>query len=227
MNALDHILALPLTPIDEQRFRQLQLDRERQRLRDWWSTVRGQLPNWQYAHFGNREWLARIDGAAVAAVRRWDPLGGVGLVLCGPTGSGKSSAIVARLRDTVAELATTLERGGDLPRMPSVRWTTEEALMRDAYRWESDDDTIAWTKAQTRPRVFIIDEVGFAGGDRAPVGRTPALMALVNARYDAGAATSITTGLKPEELIARYGAALWRRLVERADVVDLFKEAKP
>ncbi len=226
MNTLEQILAKSFTPVDEQRSRRMRIDADRQRLRDWWSTVSGQLPNWDYAHLGNTEWVSRVDAAAIAAVRRWEPLGNAGLVVCGPTGSGKSSSIVARVRNKLAELATTLGRGGDLPRLPSVRWTTEEALMRSAYRWDNDDEAVAWTRAQARPRVFIIDEVGFAGGDRAPTGRTPALMAVVNARYDAGAATTITTGLKPEDLVARYGAAVWRRLVERAEVVDLSKEAK-
>ncbi len=227
MNTLEKIIATSFTPADAERCRRFELERERQRLRDWWSTVSAQLPNWPYAHFGNPEWASKVSSTAIAAVRRWDPLGGSGILLCGPTGSGKSSVIVARLRSVLAELARKLDTTGRLPRLASVRWTTEEALMRDAYRWDSDEDAVAWTKAQARPGVFIIDEVGFAGGDRAPAGRTPALMAVVNARYDAGVATAITTGLKPNAFIERYGAALWRRLAERAEVVDLFKEAKP
>ncbi len=227
MNTLGQLLAMSFTPADAERSRRFHMDRERQRLRDWWTTVGTQLPNWQYARFGNSDWVVRTAQATLAAARRWEPLSGAGLVLCGPTGCGKSSAIVARLHAACADLAGKLKATAALPALPSVRWTTEEALMRDAYRWDSDDDTAAWTRAQARPRVFIIDEVGFAGGDRAPTGRTPALMAAVNARYDAGGATTITTGLSPEDFIARYGAALWRRLSERAEVVDLFKEAKP
>jgi DNA replication protein DnaC len=221
MKTLAQILAVPLTFADEERSRRFHMERERQRLRDWWSDVSEQLPDWSYARFANPEWTARVDAAALAAVRRWDPLRGGGLVLCGPTGVGKSSAIVARLRAACAGLAANLEANGELPRLPAVRWVTEEALMRDAYRWHGDDDVAAWAKAQARPRIFIVDEVGFAGGERAPTGRTPALMAAVYARYDRGLATTITTGLSPEQFVERYGVAVWRRLDERAHVVQL------
>jgi hypothetical protein len=168
MNTLEQVIATTFTPLDEERRRRFELDRERQRLRDWWSSVAAQLPNWHYAHFGNGEWRDKVSSVAIAAVRRWDPLGGAGLVVCGPTGSGKSSAIVARLRETLVELGNKLQATGDGPRLSRVLWTTEEALMRNAYRWESDDDTVAWTFA----RACATKDRGARSG-HSSVSRTP------------------------------------------------------
>ena len=59
----------------------------------------------------------------------------------------------------------------------------------------------------------IIDEVG--AGDAA------VLMAVANARYERGLPTVVTTGMTQRQVFARYGAALWRRLTEGAEVVDV------
>lgn len=186
------------------------------RVDDWWRSVVPQLPKWDGA-----QWEARAVGKierALDSVDGWHPLDGRGLVLVGPSGHGKTVALNRRLR----MLRAALYRDGDVnPEGARIVWTTEGALAaaRRGYRLGSTGDGLTTLEqSATTARLLVVDEVGFAMDPRV-------LFEIVDARYTLRLATTITSGLRPAELVARYGIALWRRLLELGDLVDLFGPA--
>lgn len=207
-------LALPHDPQEFRRRRESrsaewalrdQLHRWRRQLQD--------LPAWSWARFDNSAWRLRCNPLAIEAAAKWQPGRGP-LVMLGPTGSGKSSSLVARLHQLAAGTADAIKAGRKpvLPRR--VRWTTEAMLLRAERGFRLGSGTCPEVLYAMRARVLVIDEVGQFGGER--------LMAeIVIARKDRGLVTVITTGLTKERLIAQYGAAMHRRLVEGGEAVDM------
>lgn len=186
---------------------------------DLWLESAG-LPEWPYARLSNPAWAKLVDAALLLAARKWN--GARGLVFAGhPSGAGKSSAIVAAVHARHAAAIAAIERGAEPPELPRVRWVSMLGLLA-ARRSQSlgDDDPRPLTTAKTIP-VLVIDEAGFEGFDGLSI---PLLFDMVDARYcRAELVTCLTTGLTSEAFSARYGVQVWRRLAERADVV----EAKP
>lgn len=191
----------------------------------WANSVTDGLPSWKWARASNPEWMAKVDGRIVEAAKAWkwvlpgdrdSIVAGKGLVLLAPTGAGKSSAIVARIHDGLARLRSWGNRE-TVGRLPSVLWVREADLVADQ-----------WAGGELGPRakradVLIIDELGFANGEKAPTGKSPVIMDIVFRRYDDGRSTTITSGLASDQLAERYGTSMFRRLAEGATIVDLMR----
>ena len=163
-------------------------------------------PDWRWARWSNNEWFKRIHVDVQRACRQWAHLGCGGLIVLGPTGVGKSTAMLAALRD-----AYRVALNGTLP-APSFTWTTEAALCSASRQWPLGRGEPPLYDRCRATDVVVVDECG--------VGEKGTLFELVNDRYERGKATSLTSGLTVEGFVARYGAALWRRLTELGTVVD-------
>jgi len=164
-------------------------------------------PDWRWARWGNAKWADRIHRAIVDATTKW--LCGHcegGLVMLGPTGCGKSTAMLASLRG-----AYRAALNGTSP-APTFMWTTEAALCSASRQWPLGRGEPPLYDRCRATDVVVVDECG--------VGEKGTLFELVNDRYERGKATSLTSGLTVEGFVARYGAALWRRLTELGTVVD-------
>lgn len=131
------------------------------------------------------------------------------LVLVGNTGTGKTSLAVAMLASAVRarpelrskdRFASTYLLAGARARHPLGQGEAPEVQ-----------------KAMTAP-LLLLDDVGSEADDRRNV-----ISDIVFARHEADLPTWVTTGFSPEQLMARYGSALIRRLIEVRKPVELGK----
>jgi DNA replication protein DnaC len=123
------------------------------------------------------------------------------ITLIGPTGTGKTIA---------ATMAVVLEfcRRIDMDLSLTVLWWTTASEIERARRSTSLGTGEAEIVAQSiNCDILVIDDLG----QEQPRGDT-ALFDIYNARYDKGKKTITTSGLTPDELSARYGAAFIRRM---------------
>lgn len=151
------------------------------------------------------------DPRLVAGVEAWEPkdaatglLSG-GMVLLGPTGSGKSTAAVHLVRRWLARY--------------EVATSTFFTLASDL----ADGDDGALDRAK-RVRLLVIDDLG---KEIDPKNR---IFRVLDHRHTR-APTIITTGIRPEGLDERFGGATVRRMFEfqgrRVASVNLFKVDRP
>lgn len=134
----------------------------------------------------------RYQGDLKTAVRRI--LGAGNVVFTGPSGSGKTSLAVACLRKRGRDGMYVSAFKLGVARIQSAAGNGEAKLVERAM-------SVPW---------LLIDEVG-----AEPNTVNNAVPAVVFERYDQNLPTWFTTGLKSEELAARYGAGFVRRLLEQ------------
>lgn len=71
--------------------------------------------------------------------------------------------------------------------------------------------------------ILVLDELGTANGHTAAAGASPVIHRVLTARYDAGLRTSVTSGMTRDELLARFGSGLVRRMFHQAKCLEAFK----
>jgi len=121
-------------------------------------------------------------------------LGAGNVVFTGPSGSGKTSLAVACLRKRGRDGLYVSAFKLGVARIQNAAGDGEAKLVERAM-------TIPW---------LLIDEVG-----AEPNTVNNAVAAVVFERYDQNLPTWFTTGLKSDDLSARYGAGFVRRLLEQ------------
>lgn len=171
-------------------------------------------PSWPYARFDNAEFRARSSKKIVGAIEKWDPKKLPTLLVCGPTGKGKTASLVAwlwRYRDQqIARI-----RAGD-----AKVWVTPFIFASGpefavARRNAALGEEAPLIKHALDCGLLIMDELGFEKQTEVP-------FEIVDHRYRTQAVTVVTTGLKPAEFRSRYGDAMYRRLTEGGAVVEDF-----
>lgn len=191
---------------------------------DWYSKFARDLPDWDWARYGNRSWEQRCDPKLLAFVKAWpvfsldkakQRLVPRSLVVTARTGSGKSTAVCARLHLAASNLRkATIDGKTTIKYPPPIAWYTEQQLLKASW---DDDETMSRAR---KVQLLVLDELGFAGGDQAAKGKTPVILDVLCSRYDKGLATVVTSGMSLDQLAARYGSAIVRRLQNDADVFD-------
>ncbi len=160
-----------------------------------------------------------VDVRLMAGVQGWSASSGEGLALLGTSGAGKTTLAVAlaRHRLNVAKTAAEVKIAS------SIRFASalELQLERDRLQLSATDDG-PLMRGALKSALLILDEVGFEHEPRA--GIAPVVFTLMQARYNSGKPTIVTSGLNEKELATRYGDATKRRMCERARVVEAFGE---
>lgn len=167
-------------------------------------------PYWEWARFENESFRKRSSRKITSAVERWSPSEG-GLIVSGPTGRGKTGAIVAwlyRMRDGAIAKARAGEKASIVP----FAFVSGPELSGSRRRWKIGQEAPIVRHA-IKHGVLFLDEVGFE-----PLSEE--LFFTIDHRYRLGAPTVITTGLRPKEFRDRYGDALYRRVAEGGAVVE-------
>lgn len=121
------------------------------------------------------------------------------LLVLGPTGVGKTVSVARALRRLVAEATRA-----DAPVL-RLHWTCASALAlarRQHPLGAGEAPELAHAKVVP---VLVVDELGAELFD-------PALFEVLDARYQCGAVTLTTSGMRRAELAERYGDAFCRRL---------------
>ncbi|MEE9395235.1 MAG: ATP-binding protein [Planctomycetota bacterium] len=184
-------------------------------VRDGWLEDARWLPRAPYARLTNPGWLRVADPRIVAAVKVWNPRL-QGLALFGPTGTGKTSGVLAGLRGAMAASRADILAGRE-HRLPRFAWVKEVDLLKLEKQHPLGRGASPRLRLLHRVRHLIVDEVGPGHG------HPKALFELIDQRYDNGQLpTTITCGHTPDVLVSRYGDALYRRLSHMADELDLF-----
>ena len=175
--------------------------------------LRRALPPWRWARIGDPTWLARVpDRRLRQLAERWTPTSG-SVLLSGPSGAGKTSACVALAWRLLGEAC----EAGDVEHVAcSAAWVSALDLADDWRRSQYDREGSPLAHAQ-RARVVVLDELGQEDA------RPAWLLELVEPRYQRGAPTITTTGLRLADLTDRYGSGAVRRLVEPGGtIIDLW-----
>lgn len=174
-----------------------------------------QLPTWRWARFDNDNWSSRVDRRLLEASRHWHPLDSPGLGFCGPTGTGKTSGIVASLHQFLGAFYryAVTDFSAELP---VLCWTKETRLI-GAWRQHplgaGEAPLVALAKAA---QLLIIDELGLRGGEQL-------VFEILDERYSRGRKTCFTSGETPLGLLTRYGEACFRRLTEAGKMTNCFE----
>lgn len=178
--------------------------------------VRDRLPNVMRAA-PPRELEKRVrDPRLLVAAKEWRWRDG-NLLLLGPTRCGKTTAAAYLFRRLLAQGVRAA--GTDWELAQNMAWFGAEELLA-AHRTHplGKGDAPEFATA-CRASVLFLDD---AGWDRDPA----VVSSVLNARYESGLFSIITTGKTSAELTAHYGAAVVRRMIECggnvANVVDCF-----
>lgn len=157
-----------------------------------------------WATFDATELATRVrsDGATPKARAS---LGAKWIVLRGSAGTGKTSLAVAML-----QAWTRANTVGD------AAFIAAPKLAMARIQHHAGDGEPALVERAMRARLLVLDDLGSERDQR-----TSAVPDVVFERHAEGRATWITTGLTDEQLEARYGEGIARRVLERAVVIDV------
>jgi hypothetical protein len=173
------------------------------------------FPQMPYADFGNAAWREKCHPKVLNVIEQWDMESS--MLILGPTGSGKTSCIRARLYAEFERRTKLVEADGE-SRSFSFAYTTGLELQGCRRRARIGDEA-ELVKVLNRHRLIIIDEVGFE-----PPGEE--LMAVIDRHYLDGGVIVMCSGLTLEAFDAKYGGALRRRVVERGVLLNAHPKQK-
>lgn len=146
----------------------------------------------------------RCHPELLSAVDRWD-WGSRSLVLCGPTRIGKTSAAAALVRRLVAKAAKDGGLNWELAKW--IRWEHAATLATARKRHALGEQESPEVERAMRAPLLVLDDLGW---DRD----ADVVEEVLDARYQRTVPTVVTSGRSPDELLERYGDAVYRRMFE-------------
>lgn len=166
--------------------------------------IRGMLPPFLRSGTADalRARVAEKDFVAAALGWRW---GNGNLILLGPTGSGKSTAVAMLFRYLLKD---GVQRGGSA--WESARfmaWFGASDLFHASREHALGKGEAPELRQATRARLLVLDDAGWDTDPRV-------VSEVLAERYESGLPTIVTSGKTEQELIAHYGAAVVRRMTE-------------
>jgi len=184
---------------------------DRQQIRSAVQYITKTLPAW-HRHQPIEALAERVDPRIREALADWIPKRG-SVLACGPTGAGKTTGLCWRACTLGAYCIEHHKRAPDLQ---LVKAADLARARRQHALGEGDPEIVKEAKSYG---VLMLDDLG-QGTETDST-----LFEILDARYDKGLPSLVTSGFPPAELIARYGDAFVRRILEsgtRGVLVDLF-----
>jgi hypothetical protein len=190
-------------------------ERRLERVAEAWGTT--DLPKWPWARLGATSWQQSAPPRVITAVTKWDMA--KSMVIMGPTGSCKTSSLVARINQIHGEAqrwARDLTEG-PCPLRP-VLYTTEHRLVASRRNRPLGHGESPLVEAAMSSPVLVLDELGAANDSVSAF--------VIDERIMVGLPTVALSGFGPVDLAARVGEHCFRRVFDDADVrCNLFSEA--
>ena len=170
------------------------------------------LPPWSWARLSDATFAERVRSKYRDAAQHWSPI--ANLVLCGPTGVGKTAAAIATCKRLAFE---ALKDDALYKAILGLRWvdSSELALARREHPLGHGEAPLV--RMASHCPLLVLDDLG--NELDTPEGRDSIWRVLAE-RYAHQRVSIITVGLSPRAARARYGDALWRRMTERGDVIS-------
>lgn len=179
------------------------------------------LPAFPFASLNNPAWVEQVEPRLLSLTSAWD--GTSSLMIHGPTGLGKTTSIVQRIRAKVEAARAAVEAGEPEDHF-SFLFTTEADVL-DAHRMYKLGT--AEPRLHQRMRdcsLLILDEMGYQHEAGIPI-----VAKFIDARYREALPTVITSGLSYQQFTKRYSAAFVRRILQsgaNGEYLDLCPAAK-
>jgi DNA replication protein DnaC len=164
--------------------------------------VAAEIPQrYRWATLDSPDLVRRVESRqAIAAARL--AMDAASMVVLGPAGSGKTSLACAILRARAAKFGKA-----------TGTYATAFALTKARQEHRLGDGEAPRVALAMSCRLLLIDELG------AELGRNTAVPEVIHARHEAELPTMYTSGFSLDELAAKYGSGICRRLFEGATVI--------
>lgn len=173
------------------------------------------FPKWKWARFENAAFRQRADARVLEVVEDYDCERDGSLVLCGKTGSAKSSSVVAWIWQEHDALRTRVAAGEKL--RFDFAWVSGFELAGARKRSQLGDEA-PLVKHASAVALLVLDDVGCEP-------KSEETFVVLDARYRAQLATIVTSPLEPAALIGHLGGGGYRRALEHGRLVEAFGEA--
>lgn len=173
------------------------------------------LPLFDWCRFGQRsfERRTRNAGAIREACATWTRQHG-SAVLCGPTGVGKTTCLIA-LGHRLIDLLDAEQTDDDAAWLRRVRFVRATSLVKATDRHPLGHGEPPAMTVAVSASLLLLDDLGSEGPDRHA-----SLFEALDRRYLASAPTVVTTSLSRAQLEERYSAALVRRLTDQGRFIQ-------
>lgn len=196
-----------------------------------------------FASWSDEKLLALVKNPKLNALAAsYEPTSG-GLLLLGPTGIGKTVALIAIVKRHIyarehaylSKPATDdehLDRGvwsaGRSYTHPREMWVRAFDLPNARLQHGLGEGEAELVDSAKNTRLLVLDDMGW---ESRRAGADDVVSEIIGSRYDAGRVTLVTSGQRLEAFTERYGDAVVRRIVEcngkAGRVIDAWPKDKP
>lgn len=155
------------------------------------------------------EALSRIDAKLRPLAEQLTPEHG-GRLICGPTGVGKTTALVAVTRRLITENIDHPDPDRPLAGV-DIRWARAADLPIARLGHGLGHGEAELVERARNCEILCLDDLGW---ESRRAGADDVISEVIAYRYDTGRVTWVTTGLRPEQVVEKYSEAFTRKICE-------------
>lgn len=167
------------------------------------------LPPWDWARIDDPLFGQRVSKRIGAAAQAWSIERG-NLLILAPSGAGKTTAMVALVHRLFVE---ALDARDNAHPITKAYWITGYQLAAARREHRLGTQAPPEIRRAQSCQLLLLDDIG---GEDAP---PSLLMEVQQSRYEKSLPTITSSGMRREQLEARYGVACVRRMIEPVGTV--------
>jgi DNA replication protein DnaC len=159
------------------------------------------------------EVASKADRRIVDALRSWTRSGG-NLVLLGPSGVGKTTAVCARVRGIIDSAIRGVRDPESFAWAEGIRWVEAPALAKASRNHALGRGDAPEIGVAINATLLVLDELGYEQA------RDRTIADVIEQRYNRQLLTISTSGRTRAEMAQQYGDAVFRKLIATGQVID-------